>query len=169
MGLKQCWMLGVMTMGATACSADFESTQPDHAAEADTEQLGEVRDALRRSTLTRSQASTVLFLIDRVCGDTWCSGDYNYGFDYLACWDTPTGEGVCKLWLRLIPREGMPSAGRHYFRSCTTRGFRDFESLVHTTRYGYQSLEPEYYDALTECTTELEARLRQHLFAKPAP
>ena len=53
----------------------------------------------------------------------------------------------------------MPGPKRGYWRSCKTAGFEGFSSLVNTASSGYQSLDDDYYDALTECTTRIVSHL----------
>ena len=68
--------------------------------------------------------------------------------------------GYMKLVAETVfPREGMPGPKRGYWRSCKTAGFEGFSSLVNTASSGYQSLDDDYYDALTECTTRIVSHL----------
>jgi hypothetical protein len=124
------------------------------------EALGSVESPICKNALSQPQEQLALKLIDDICGDTWCSGDYNYAFRHLSC-SAPRGSrpGTCTLNLRIIPREGVPSPRPFFDRACTTGDFLSFDSLIATASNGYQYLEPSYYDALTECTTNLEAAL----------
>jgi hypothetical protein len=114
-------------------------------------------EALAGNALSPAQAKTALELIDAICGDTWCSGDYNFGFRRLTC---NRAAQTCTLTLQVFPREGVPSEARSYWRSCKTSDFQGFDSLVRSTANGYQSLNEDYYDALTECTTRIVSHLR---------
>ncbi len=113
-------------------------------------------EALLSNALSPAQAKTALKLIDDICADTWCSGDYNFGFRRLSCSRTAK---TCILTLQVFPREGVPGQERSYWRSCKTSGFKGFGSLVDTMDNGYQSLDDDYYDALTECTTRIVSHL----------
>lgn len=116
----------------------------------------ETRDeALSGNALSSEQAATALKLIDDICADTWCSGDYDFAFRRLTC--SSVAE-TCTLTLQVFPRDES-SQVRSYWRTCKTSGFEDFGSLVHTFRSGYQSLDDHYYDALTECTTRIVGSL----------
>ena len=116
----------------------------------------ETRDeALSGNALSPLQATTALKLIDDICGDTWCSGDYNFGFRRLSC---NRAAKTCTLTLQVFPRDDT-SQRRSYWRSCKTYGFEGFDSLVHIAGSGYQSLDDDYYDALTECTTRIVSHL----------
>lgn len=114
-------------------------------------------EALQRSALTPAQAQTTLKLIDDICGDTWCEGDYDFGFRRLTCDKT---KRTCTLLLQLFSRDGEGAARKSYFRSCKTPGFTGFSSLVATAPNGYQSLQSDYYDALSECISRIETKLR---------
>lgn len=160
-------IIGVATLalgfGLVGCAVDAGGA-PAAAGEDDvqteTETLGEQDSALCKNALSAEQERTTLKLIDDVCGDTWCSGDYNYQFQKLSCHAGKKGQaGACTLRLRIFPREGVPSPKASYTRTCTTGGFQDFASLVLTTSRDFQFLQPDYYDALTECISGLEAAL----------
>jgi len=114
-------------------------------------------DARATNALTAEEEATTLKLIDDICGDTWCEGDYDFKFRQLGC-DTATAG--CRLTLQIFPRRGVPSTRHSYLRSCRTGDFSGFDSLVATAPNGYQSLQPDYYLALTECIDTLETELR---------
>jgi hypothetical protein len=109
------------------------------------------------NALTLAQSKTALKLIDDICGDTWCSGDYNFGFRLLRC---NRAARSCTLTLQVFPREGVASKHPSYWRSCKTHGFHGFASLVNTSASGYQSLTEDYYDALTECTSRVVSSIQ---------
>ena len=108
------------------------------------------------NALTSAEEQTVLDLIDGICGDTWCDGDYDFRFSRLTC-NGPAA--TCTLTLQIFPRPGVPATERVYFRRCTTAGFSGFDSLVTTAPNGYESLDQDYYMALTECISRLEEQL----------
>lgn len=148
------WVALVGVMGTVGCGAapdDAQGTQP----EVESAQL-----ELSSGGLTRAQAKTVLQLVDDICGDTWCEGDHNFKFDHLnctrACGKTP---GTCRLAFRIFPSDSDSKTGPTYARSCKTSGFSGFSSLVDTAANGYQSLNWQYYDALSSCINELEGQL----------
>jgi hypothetical protein len=148
--------LGIVGMGAlllSACSAGSASEPELEIGEGSPVATRE--EALSPNALSPLQATTALKLIDDICADTWCSGDYDFGFRRLSCSRTAK---TCTLTLQVFPRDGA-GAKRSYWRSCKTAGFEGFASLVHTSSTGYQSLEDDYYDALTECTTRIVSHL----------
>jgi hypothetical protein len=149
-GLK---IVGVSALMLSACSAGSVSGPEVEISEASS---AEARDeALSANALSPAQTTTVLKLIDDICGDTWCSGDYDFGFRRLTCGRIAK---TCTLTLQVFPRE-VSDGKRSYWRSCKTSGFEGFSSLVHTSSTGYQSLDDDYYDALTECTMRIVSHL----------
>jgi hypothetical protein len=113
-------------------------------------------EALAVNALSAAQAKTALRLIDTICGDTWCDGDYDFGFRRLTC--SKAGH-TCTLTLQAFPVEGVTSSQRSYWRSCKTPGFTGFASLVNTAPNGYQSLNDDYYESLSECISLVESHL----------
>jgi hypothetical protein len=133
----------------------------DTAPSSDEAPVGELSQELQRSALTPSQQATVLDLIDDICGDTWCEGDHNFSFDRLRCRNgCPGRPGRCEMTFRVFSYDTDVETGPTFVRSCETTGFTGFESLVQT-QGSYQSLQPAYYDALTECISRIESELRQ--------
>ncbi len=128
----------------------------DGRTEADTAPLDTTSAELARNALTPTQEQTALKLIDDICGDTWCEGDDDFRFDALSCC---AASQSCTLSLELLPREGVSSPKRDYHRSCRTRHFTGFAALVDTAPNGYQSLNQDYYFALTDCISTLESEL----------
>ncbi|HYQ43949.1 MAG TPA: hypothetical protein VER11_18335 [Polyangiaceae bacterium] len=148
------WLTGMSVPLLLACSAGSGPSPTIEVGEGSSVETSE--EALVGNALSPAQAATALKLIDDICGDTWCSGDYNFGFRRLNC---NRRAQSCTLTLQVFPREGVPSSTRSYWRSCKTFGFDGFGSLVHTANNGYQSLDEDYYDALTECTTRIVSHL----------
>ena len=159
-------LLGWGALSCMACSSggadepgggvDVSEANP---ADAPDEAVAEsVDSALQVSNaLSLAQSKTALKLIDDICGDTWCSGDYNFGFRLLRC---DKAAHTCTLTFQVFPREGVVSEHSSYWRACKTPGFKGFSSLVKTSASGYQSLTDDYYDALTECTMRVVANIR---------
>lgn len=113
-------------------------------------------EALAPNALTPAQTKTVLRLIDDICGDTWCDGDYDFGFRRLTC---SGALHTCTLTLQAFPVEGVVASHKSYWRSCKTPGFSGFASLVNTATNGYQSLTDGYYDVLGECMARVQGNL----------
>jgi hypothetical protein len=133
------------------CALDIDDLPP--------EDIGVSAQELSRSALSRSESRTVLQLIDNICGDTWCEGDHNFSFDQIECQrGCPAQPGSCKLTFRLYSYDTTLEVGPTFTRACRTPGFTGFASLVQTTGE-YQSLQPSYYDALSECIARVESTL----------
>jgi len=148
------WGLGFFGANAlllSACSAGSGAEPESEVEVGDGSPIETREEALSRNALSSSQATTALKLIDDICGDTWCAGDYNFGFRRLTC---SRAAETCTLTMQVFPRDES-SETHSYWRSCKTPGFEGFSSLVHTWSSGYQSLDEDYYDALTECTTRI--------------
>jgi hypothetical protein len=121
--------------------------------------LAESTDALKRNGLTRQEEAVVLKAIDDICGDTWCEGDHNFSFDRLECVQGCSEQaGRCRLTFRVFSYDTDLETGPTYTRSCSTPGFAGFDSLVESVG-DYHSLQPAYYDALTECIGRVESHL----------
>jgi hypothetical protein len=144
-------------MGAVLVLSGCSSAGTSPAVEVNEAAPAEQRtEDLTRSALTPAQAKLTLRLIDDICGDTWCDGDYDFGFRRLTC--SKAGK-TCTLTLQVFPIQGVPSKEKSYWRSCKTSGFDGFDSLVATAPNGYQSLQGDYYDALTECVDSIMSKL----------
>ena len=107
--------------------------------------------------LSPTQEKITLKLIDDICGDTWCEGDYNFDFRALTC---DLRRTTCTLRFQMFPWDTAASGSSAYSHSCETTGFSGFDSLVATAPNGYQSLAPSFYDALTTCIGKLEGGSR---------
>jgi hypothetical protein len=153
-------MQGQMVAGMTlmllatlsGCAVDMEDSNADAA-------MGETTNGLKRNGLTKREEAVVLKAIDDICGDTWCEGDHNFSFDRLECLKECDGhDGHCQLTFHVFSYDTDVETGPTYTRSCRTPGFTGFDSLVET--FGdYHSLQPAYYDALTECIGRIESQL----------
>ena len=135
-----------------ACGA----ASPSDVEDSEATPVAAVTEALSTNALTPAEAKTTLKLVDDICGDTWCDGDYDFHFRRLTC-NGPAE--TCTLVFQVIPRDGVASPRPLFGRSCKTHGFTGFDSLVTTAPNGYQSLDQSYYDELTECVSRIEEKL----------
>jgi hypothetical protein len=150
LGLGMLLWMGSLSGCAVETNDGFEEP-PEDVAEASAE--------LSRPALSKPQEATVLKLIDDICGDTWCEGDNNFRFDRLDCRKGCAGHaGSCQLTFRVFSYDTDVETGPTYTRTCRTDDFSGFGSLV-ATNGQYQSLVPEYYDALTQCISRVEEQL----------
>jgi hypothetical protein len=145
---------GLVALSLVGCAVDTTES-------ADDAELGEATQEVRRNALSNHQEATALKLIDDICGDTWCEGDHNFRFDRLECQKgCGSRAGTCQLTFRLFSYDTEIDTGPTYERSCRTGAFTGFDSLV-STQGSYQSLQPAYYDALSECISRVESALPQ--------
>jgi len=151
------WTLGLL-FGVLLNGCAGEAAKSGDASDG-SEPLEESSSPLCKKALSPAREKLALALIDDICGDTWCEGDNDFAFDHLSCELGAPGSssaGSCTLKLRILPRD---DSHRSYPRSCTASGFMGFDSIVETASSGYQSLNWDYYLALTECISQLEAAL----------
>jgi hypothetical protein len=101
------------------------------------------------SFLTETETQAVLSELDSICGDSWCAGDLNYGFDRLLC-----NDNECYLDLRAITRNDNDANQSRSYR-CELNGFRNSTDLLRveagfdgSQRLTYTS---KLYDAVGEC------------------
>jgi hypothetical protein len=141
--------LTLLLATSAGCGATISA---DDASES--ESFGVDEQTLQTNALTRVQSQTVLKLIDDICGDTWCEGDYNFRFHRIFC---SHSKGTCRLTFQMVAHQGGPPVSSARWASCATDGFSGFDSLVETSAGGYQSLQSAYYEALSACISRLEA------------
>jgi hypothetical protein len=144
----------LMALCAVGCGAPPSSdTELVDAAAADTDAK---TDAPGARGLTADQSAVVLKQIDDICGDTWCSGDYNYAFTRFSC---RLDLGRCTMSVKVIRPEwnGVPEAT--FQRYCRLTGITQFEQMVQTAPGGYQSLVDSFYDKVNDCMSRVEASI----------
>lgn len=105
-----------------------------------------------KAFLTAQETEAVVREIDNICGDTWCSGDLNYGFDQLVC-----NSNECYFDIQAITRnEPSESQSRPY--RCQLNGFQSASDLVRIeTSFDGQTLyryTDKLYDAVSQCISE---------------
>ncbi|HTJ42802.1 MAG TPA: hypothetical protein VL463_11950 [Kofleriaceae bacterium] len=105
--------------------------------------------------LSTTQAKTVRFELDQVCGDTWCDGDFDFSFKKAVC---HFGAGTCTITALIWPRQETKPIPV-YWRSCKISGLHRFEDLIDTAPNGYQSLHWDFYEKMTTCTMKIVSKL----------
>lgn len=151
-GTRCSW--GVLALSLGGCALETSSVALEDG-------VATAPQELKRNALNAREQATVLKLIDDICGDTWCEGDHNFSFDRVECQRGCRGvKGICKLTFRTFSHDTDVATGPTFVRSCQTPGFSGFGSLVQT-QGSYQSLQPDYYEALTECIAVVESELPQ--------
>lgn len=153
--MKRVHLGWVVVIGLVAgCALETSSDEPSAA-----EEVASASSELKRNALTRQQEATALKLIDDICGDTWCEGDHNFRFDRLQCrTGCASKAGTCELTFRLFSYDTDIETGPTYTYTCKTHDFEGFASLV-DTQGSYQSLNWDYYEALTDCIARVESGL----------
>ena len=94
----------------------------------------------------------MLDLVDDICGDTWCEGDYAFDFRRLRC---EAAERTCALTLRIARYGGDPLQWR--WRTGEIHGFVRFRQMVVTAASGQRSLTPAFYSAVDALVQRVEA------------
>ena len=105
--------------------------------------------------LTPRQEAVVLDLIDDICGDTWCEGDFAFDFRRFAC--SPEKRS-CVLRLRIAYSGDDPLEWK--WRSRQITGFPRFRHMVETSDTGYRSLDWDFYTAVSDAISSIEESVR---------
>ncbi|WP_394822301.1 hypothetical protein [Pendulispora albinea] len=160
MTIASAMALALAALLTAACSASArDSESEDAAVEVSTEQAAHplitADPELAAGDLTKEQSAIVLKLLDDICGDTWCEGEYNWHFPKIDC---RFAKGKCTLGFRVTDRN--PTPPKNYRRSCTVRDARAFTDLVQTAPNGYRSLDETFYDNVSRCVQRIEDDLK---------
>ncbi|WP_394832862.1 hypothetical protein LVJ94_40810 [Pendulispora rubella] len=132
---------------ATACAGSSGEVELEPAAT-------DIEAELQTSDLSKEQAAIALKLLDDICGDTWCEGEYNWHFPKIVCRFAQTS---CTVTFRVTTYDDPP---KNYTRWCKVRELTRFEDLVQTAPNGYQSLNDAFYDKVSACISRIEDDLR---------
>lgn len=100
--------------------------------------------------VTQNDCTQVLKLIDRVCADSWCAGDYDYKFSAFSCNDT---SAACTLSFKIIDRDAKPGEIKSKSKRCIFQGITSSEMIYHENK-----LNEEFYDKLNFCVSDRESR-----------
>ncbi|WP_394843407.1 hypothetical protein LZC95_40965 [Pendulispora brunnea] len=136
------FMVASLTIGCAGSSGD-----------ADVE-LANAEAELQTNDLTKEQSAVALKLLDDICGDTWCEGEYNWHFPKIVC---RFAQPSCTVTFRVTTYDDPP---KNYTRWCKVRDLGRFEDLVQTAPNGYQSLNDTFYDKVSACISRIEDDLR---------
>ena len=96
--------------------------------------------------LNDSDKNEILTLIDRVCADSWCAGDYDYKFKTFSCNEQSLN---CTLGFSIIDRDDHNKKPRN--KRCLFKGISSKDMLL----TGH-NLNEEFYDHLNICITDRE-------------
>ena len=99
-----------------------------------------------------------LELIDNICGDTWCEGDFNYIF-HNASYKKSTKEYL--LEFELIP--DLYDSNLTFNTECSIPVQRFPSDVFYKDSSGRFELNSSFYEVLSECVTEREYEFRSIL------
>ena len=99
--------------------------------------------------LTEKDKTEILEIIDRVCADSWCSGDYEYKFSKFSCNDNSS---KCILSFKIIDRDAKPGEVKSRNRRCIFKDITSREKI-----FTGVSLSEEFYDQLNYCVSNRES------------
>ena len=103
-----------------------------------------------RPIVTQNDSIQVLKLIDRVCADSWCAGDYDYKFSAFSCNDSTS---ICTLSFKIIDRDAKPGEQNSKSKRCIFQQITSSEMIFHENK-----LNEEFYDKLNFCVSDRESR-----------
>ena len=108
----------------------------------------------------QSNYDLALELIDNICGDTWCEGDFN--FEFLE-FELETKKAEAKVSFKLISDWGKK---RKFFETdCTVKNINSMEDVIGSYR-GRPELNNHFYEELSLCISDKEEIFRNMLEAK---
>lgn len=133
-----------------ACAADQAAPADDAAADAESELRKTKND------LSSEDEKKVLNMLDDVCGDTWCEGDYQWWFKKLRCsFDAKS----CTLTMLVVDPAYDDKPTRTFWRSCKISGLSGKDALTDVAANGYESLDDAFYDRVSDCVDGIESRI----------
>lgn len=149
-----------LSVGTLLAACASPSAAPDDGASADADaDAAEAEDELRstaKNNLSSTDEKKVLTLLDDICGDTWCEGDYDWRFKKLRC---SFADESCTLTMLVVDPAYDDQPARTFWRSCKMGGLSGWTSLVDEAQNGYESLNDGFYDEVSDCIDRLESRI----------
>jgi hypothetical protein len=100
--------------------------------------------------LNENDKAEVIKIIDQVCADSWCSGDYDYKFSTFSCNENIA---TCTLGFKIIDRDAKPGEVNYRNKRCIFKGITSKEKIYFGT-----SLNEEFYDQLNNCVSNRESK-----------
>ncbi len=97
----------------------------------------------------------ILDAIDMICGDTWCSGDFDYNFQSISL-----NGGKAVLTYDLVANTSS-NLTQSFPYVCVIEGYQSFESMLEAGDASV--LAQSFYDKLNHCTGENEHDLHMKL------
>ncbi len=103
--------------------------------------------------LSTTERKNIVRMIDNVCGDTWCEGDFNYRFNDFAC-DKTTH--VCELNFQFIREEDEKSKTYSTEQICRFENIKEIAQIVESKF----SLTDDFYSSVNDCINEKESQVK---------
>ena len=101
-----------------------------------------------------------LELIDNICGDTWCEGDFN--FEFLE-FELNAKKAEAKVSFKLISDRGKE---RKFFETgCAVKNINSMDDVIGSHR-GRPELNNNFYEELSLCISDKEEIFRNILESK---
>jgi hypothetical protein len=109
--------------------------------------------------LTSAEQRSLLEAIDRICGDTWCEGDFNFAFHAFSC---RKSLARCELKVEYIWSEESDEREIRYPHTCEFDDVTRKDQIVTETngRLGYTD---GLYEQITECLSDGEGDARAYV------
>ena len=108
----------------------------------------------------QSKNELALELIDNICGDTWCEGDFNFEFSQF---ELDTIKAEAKVSFKLISDWGE---GLKFFETdCTVKNISSMNDVISSYR-GRPELNNHFYEELSLCISDKEEIFRNILESK---
>jgi hypothetical protein len=124
-------------------------------------------DALRRNDkiATDADLAHVREEIDNVCGDSWCEGDYDWGFKRLTCSRSTAScqfefEAIYTIWAYGGDGLDDQEIGKlRYPHTCEIKGIHERKDIVDDSG-GSVTYADSFYDKVDECIAKHEETIR---------
>lgn len=102
------------------------------------------------NVITSNEKDHILHMIDEVCADTWCAGDYDYKFTSFNC---NSDSRNCTLSFKIIDRDARGNEPKEVLRRCNFKNVVGIKNIVDDDK-----LNEEFYDQLNICITNRESK-----------
>ena len=101
-----------------------------------------------------------LELIDNICGDTWCEGDFN--FEFLE-FELNAKKSEAKVSFKLI--SDWAKQPKFFVTECTVKNINSMDDVIGSYR-GRPELNNHFYEELSLCISDKEELFRNILESK---
>ncbi len=109
-----------------------------------------------KNDLSAPQQQNVLDMLNDVCGDTWCEGNFEWDFQRISCGFSARS---CTLTIKVVEPKVDADPERVFWRSCKVSGLTNYKSLVETFKNGNINLQQTFYEKVDVCVTRLESHI----------